>query len=53
MQPDPTNLAVTLAYQEEEGAPRVVANGRGLLAQAIKNAQYSNLRSGGPLRLRG
>ncbi len=35
MQPDPANLAVALAYQEEEGAPRVVAKGRGLLAQAI------------------
>ena len=35
MQPDPANLAVALAYQQEEGAPRVVAKGRGLLAQAI------------------
>jgi flagellar biosynthesis protein len=35
IQPDPPNLAVALAYQEEEGAPRVVAKGRGLLAQAI------------------
>jgi flagellar biosynthesis protein len=34
-QSDPTNLAVALAYQEEEGTPRVVAKGRGLLAQAI------------------
>ena len=34
-QSDPANLAVALAYQEEEGAPRVVAKGRGLLAQAI------------------
>jgi flagellar biosynthesis protein len=33
--PDPPNLAVALAYQEEDGAPRVVAKGRGLLAQAI------------------
>jgi flagellar biosynthesis protein len=32
---DPQQLAVALAYQEEEGAPRVVAKGRGLLAQAI------------------
>jgi flagellar biosynthesis protein len=32
---DPTNLAVALAYQEEDGTPRVVAKGRGLLAQAI------------------
>jgi flagellar biosynthesis protein len=35
IQPDPPNLAVALAYQEKEGAPRVVAKGRGLLAQAI------------------
>jgi flagellar biosynthesis protein len=35
MQPDPANLTVALAYQEEDGAPRVVAKGRGLLAQAI------------------
>ena len=34
-QPDPAGLAVALAYQEEDGAPRVVAKGRGLLAQAI------------------
>ena len=34
-EPEPQNLAVALAYQEEEGAPRVVAKGRGLLAQAI------------------
>jgi len=34
-QSDPTNLAVALAYQEEDGTPRVVAKGRGLLAQAI------------------
>ena len=34
-QPDPAHLAVALAYQEEDGAPRVVAKGRGLLAQAI------------------
>jgi flagellar biosynthesis protein len=32
---DPQRLAVALAYREEEGAPRVVAKGRGLLAQAI------------------
>ncbi len=32
---DPQQLAVALAYQEDEGAPRVVAKGRGLLAQAI------------------
>ena len=35
MQPVRANLAVALAYQEEDGAPRVVAKGRGLLAQAI------------------
>jgi flagellar biosynthesis protein len=34
-QPEPPNLAVALAYQEEDRAPRVVAKGRGLLAQAI------------------
>jgi flagellar biosynthesis protein len=32
---DPQQLAVALAYQEDEGAPRVVAKGRGLIAQAI------------------
>jgi flagellar biosynthesis protein len=35
MLPEPLKLAVALAYQEEEGAPRVVAKGRGLLARAI------------------
>lgn len=34
-QTDPPRLAVALAYQEEDGAPRVVTKGRGLLAQAI------------------
>lgn len=34
-EPEPQHLAVALAYQEEDGAPRVVAKGRGLLAQAI------------------
>jgi len=28
-------LAVALAYREDEGAPRIVAKGRGLLAQTI------------------
>jgi flagellar biosynthesis protein len=32
---DPRQLAVALAYQTGEPAPRVVAKGRGLLAQAI------------------
>jgi len=32
---DPQQLAVALAYREDEGAPRVVAKGRGLLAEAI------------------
>jgi len=32
---DPQQLAVALAYREDEGAPRVVAKGRGLMAQAI------------------
>src|SRR5436190_23610856 len=32
---DPQHLAVALAYREDEGAPRVVAKGRGLLAEAI------------------
>ena len=32
---DPQRLAVALAYREDEGAPRVVAKGRGLIAQAI------------------
>jgi flagellar biosynthesis protein len=33
--PDPRSVAVALAYETTEGAPRVVAKGRGLLAQAI------------------
>jgi flagellar biosynthesis protein len=32
---DPQQLAVALAYREDDGAPKVVAKGRGLLAQAI------------------
>ena len=32
---DPQQLAVALAYHEEDGAPKVVAKGRGLLARAI------------------
>jgi len=32
---DPQQLAVALAYREDDGAPRVVAKGRGILAQAI------------------
>jgi len=32
---EPQQLAVALAYREDEGAPRVVAKGRGLLAQTI------------------
>lgn len=32
---DKRQLAVALAYQASEGAPKVVAKGRGLLAQAI------------------
>jgi flagellar biosynthesis protein len=32
---DPQQLAVALAYREDEGAPRIVAKGRGLLAQTI------------------
>jgi flagellar biosynthesis protein len=32
---DPQQLAVALAYREDEGAPRVVAKGKGLLAEAI------------------
>ena len=32
---DPRTFAVALAYESSEGAPRVVAKGRGLLAQAI------------------
>jgi flagellar biosynthesis protein len=32
---DRQQLAVALAYREDEGAPRVVAKGRGLLAQTI------------------
>src|SRR6476660_2502512 len=32
---DPQHLAVALAYREDDGAPRVVAKGRGLIAEAI------------------
>ncbi|MEO8630958.1 MAG: EscU/YscU/HrcU family type III secretion system export apparatus switch protein, partial [Betaproteobacteria bacterium] len=32
---DPQQLAIALAYREDESAPRVVAKGRGLIAQAI------------------
>jgi flagellar biosynthesis protein len=32
---DPRHLAVALAYQAGQAAPKVVAKGRGLLAQAI------------------
>lgn len=34
-QPDSQHLAVALAYSEGQAAPRVVAKGRGLLAEAI------------------
>ncbi|MBX9963000.1 MAG: EscU/YscU/HrcU family type III secretion system export apparatus switch protein [Burkholderiales bacterium] len=33
--PDPQSVAVALAYESADGAPRVVAKGRGMLAQAI------------------
>jgi flagellar biosynthesis protein len=33
--PDPQSVAVALAYESADGAPRVVAKGRGILAQAI------------------
>lgn len=33
--PDPRRAAVALAYQEGMAAPRVVAKGRGLLAETI------------------
>ncbi len=35
MAKDPSQLAVALAYQTGQAAPKVVAKGRGLLAQAI------------------
>ena len=35
MAKDPRQLAVALAYQTGQAAPRVVAKGRGLLAEAI------------------
>lgn len=34
-QPDKRQLAVALAYRNGDAAPRVVASGRGLIAQAI------------------
>ncbi|MEW6563045.1 MAG: EscU/YscU/HrcU family type III secretion system export apparatus switch protein [Pseudomonadota bacterium] len=33
--PDPRQLAVALAYHTNDAAPKVVAKGRGLIAQAI------------------
>jgi flagellar biosynthesis protein len=33
--PEPQQLAVALAYHASQGAPKVVAKGRGLLAEAI------------------
>jgi flagellar biosynthesis protein len=33
--PDPRQLAVALAYRDGDNAPRVVAKGRGLLAEEI------------------
>ncbi len=33
--PDPRSIAVALAYATGDGAPRVVAKGRGVLAQTI------------------
>jgi len=33
--PDPKSIAVALAYEASEGAPRVVAKGRGTLARTI------------------
>lgn len=35
MSPTPRQIAVALAYGQTTGAPRVVAKGRGLIAQAI------------------
>lgn len=35
MSPTPQQVAVALAYGQTTGAPRVVAKGRGLIAQAI------------------
>lgn len=35
MQPDPAAQAVALAYDPDDGAPRVVAKGHGLLAEEI------------------
>jgi flagellar biosynthesis protein len=34
-QPDASKLAVALAYRAEQGAPQVVAKGRGLVAESI------------------
>ena len=35
MPPDPASQAVALVYDEADGAPRVIAKGRGLLAEEI------------------
>ena len=34
-QPDPQKTAIALAYQDNMAAPKVVAKGRGVLAEAI------------------
>jgi flagellar biosynthesis protein len=33
--PDPTREAIALAYRQTDAAPRVVARGKGLIAEAI------------------
>jgi flagellar biosynthesis protein len=34
-QPDPASQAVALVYDADDGAPRIIAKGRGLLAEEI------------------
>jgi flagellar biosynthesis protein len=42
--PTPQQVAVALAYGKNPGAPRVVAKGRGLIAQAIiERARHSGI----------
>lgn len=39
---NPTHVAVALSYEPEKGAPEVLAKGRGLLAQKIKDIAREN-----------
>ena len=51
MSKDSRQLAVALAYQTGQAAPKVVAKGRGLLAQAIIERAKDAGRNGSFLRI--